>query len=310
MDLGSIGVTSERTSSQCCSIDTRITTEWPHSKLKGWWLTQYNSHFDLANFHPIISHQQSRLHHQVFKIFRFPTHRFCLSRPSGDWWSYPAIRGPHVGGGLILSSRCPYVVAWPFLLPSLVDLNRIVMDTLPEAIMVQWKMTVTHKQDLFFQFALFPFVSTLTSILDWKWQEPIDIYRLMTKVVKNYSNHFQSLYTVYRIRNYPPTDDDMHTYMSQIHTLYMNMYIYLYVVQWRCNNIHTESGSDALHTYTSGSFSELRGSQDFNHLSQAAMIELAGIRCQRGLDWKRWEVEFGIPNMSHSRTSWQMVDGP
>lgn len=86
-----------------------------HSKLKGWWITQYNSHFDLANFHPIISHQQSRLHHQVFENFRFPTHRFCLSRPSGDWWSYPAIRGPHVGGGLILSSWCPYVVAWPFL---------------------------------------------------------------------------------------------------------------------------------------------------------------------------------------------------
>ena len=158
MDLGSIGVTSERTSSQCCSIDTRITTEWPHTP--SWKVDEllniiYDSHFNLANFHPIISHQQSRLHHQVFEIFRFRTYRFCLSRPSGDWWSYPAIRGPHVGGGLILSSWCPYVVAWPFLLPSLVDLNRIVMVTPPEAIMVQWKMTVTHKHDLIFNLPFF-----------------------------------------------------------------------------------------------------------------------------------------------------------
>ena len=103
-----------------------------HSKLKGWWITQYNSHFNLANFHPIISHQQSRLHHQVFENFRFPTHRFCLSRPSG-WLMIISCNQRTTRRwrlNLMMSSWCPYVVAWPFLLPSLVDLNRIVMDTL------------------------------------------------------------------------------------------------------------------------------------------------------------------------------------
>ena len=107
------------------------------------------------------------------------------------------------------------------LLPSLVDLGLSWILSLKQSWFSgkwQWSISTTY-------FPHCPFsICFNTDLNDWTengknlWVDSCG-WGLMTKVVKNYSNHFQELYAMYRIHDYPPTND-IHTCHMCIHVLY------------------------------------------------------------------------------------------